>query len=93
MRREASWWGAAVALAAAVVALALALEVPQLFSDPNGLDPYVLRLAAVSALLAGVSLAVGRLAPTRAVLLAVAAVSVSFSRPYSAPASPVIPNC
>lgn len=79
LRREAPWWGTAVALVAGVMALAVALEAPQLFSDPNGLDPYVLRLAGVSALMAGVTLAVPGLAAARAVLLAVAAVSVSFS--------------
>lgn len=79
LRPRPRWWAAAWALGTVAGALALALELPRTFSDPNGLDPHVLRLAAVSVAVAAASLAGARLAGARAVLLAVATVSVSFS--------------
>lgn len=73
------WWPPATALVVAAAALAVALLVPRLFSDPVGIDPYVLRLSAVAAALAIASLAWRRLAAARPVLLAVAAMTLSFS--------------
>jgi hypothetical protein len=68
-----------VAFALAGVALCIALLVPRLFSDPFAVDPYVLRLSGVAVVLAGATLVSRRLAPARPVLLAVAAMTVSFS--------------
>lgn len=79
LRARPPWWAAAWALGTVAGAMALALELPRSFSDPNGLDPHVLRLAVVSVAVAAASLAGARLAGARAVLLAVAGVSVSFS--------------
>jgi len=85
MRRDAPWWDAAAALTIASSALGVTLLVPKLFSDPNGLDPYVLRLAAVGAVLGMASLLSPRLAPMRSVLLSVAAITVSYSLFAGAP--------
>ncbi len=70
--------GAAAALAASAVALGVALLVPRTFNDPVGVDPYDVRLAAVSLLLLGAALAVRRLRDTRPVLIAVAAITAPF---------------
>jgi len=75
---QAPWRGAAAGLAAAAVALGVALLVPRAFSDPVGVDPYDVRLAAVSLLLLGGALAVGHLRDARAVLLAVVAITAPF---------------
>jgi membrane protease YdiL (CAAX protease family) len=72
------WRGAAAGLGAAAVALGLALLIPRAFSDPVGVDPYDVRLGAVSLLLLAAALVVGRLRDTRAVLLAVVAVTAPF---------------
>jgi membrane protease YdiL (CAAX protease family) len=74
-----TWWPASAAVVIVAVALGLALLVPRLFSDPVGVDPYVLRLSAVAAVLAGAALVWTRLAPARPVLLAVAAMTLAFS--------------
>jgi membrane protease YdiL (CAAX protease family) len=74
-----TWWPASVAAAVGAAALGLTLLVPRLFSDPVGVDPYVLRLSAVAVALAIASLLSPRLAPTRPVLLAVAAMTLAFS--------------
>jgi membrane protease YdiL (CAAX protease family) len=76
---ERRWWHASSTLAIAAAALGVTLLVPRLFSDPIGIDPYVLRLSAVAATLAAVSLISRRLAPARPVLLAVAAMTLGFS--------------
>ncbi|HZB98291.1 MAG TPA: CPBP family intramembrane glutamic endopeptidase [Candidatus Sulfotelmatobacter sp.] len=62
-----------------MVALAIALAVPHLFSDPNGLDPYILRLTGVTLTLAVAALLMPALVDTRAVLLSIAATTTSFS--------------
>jgi membrane protease YdiL (CAAX protease family) len=74
-----AWWPASAAAVIAAAAVGLTLLVPRLFSDPVGVDPYVLRLSAVAAALAVASLLSARLAPTRPVLLAVAAMTLAFS--------------
>jgi hypothetical protein len=73
------WWQPAGVLLIASAALGLALLVPRLFSDPVGLDPYVLRLSAVATVLALASLVWRRFNAARPLLIAVAAMTVSFS--------------
>jgi membrane protease YdiL (CAAX protease family) len=63
---------------AATVALGVALLVPRAFSDPIGVDRYDARLAAVSLVLLGAALWLSRLRDTRAVLIAVAAITAPF---------------
>ncbi|MHB8718911.1 MAG: CPBP family intramembrane glutamic endopeptidase [Candidatus Dormibacteria bacterium] len=77
--RSRPWWPSLVALLVVSAALAATLLVPRLFSDPVGLDPYVLRLSAVAVILAAATLVSERLRPVRAVLVTVAAMAVSFS--------------
>jgi membrane protease YdiL (CAAX protease family) len=74
-----TWWAATAAVVISAAALGLTLLVPRLFSDPVGVDPYVLRLSAVAAALAIASLLSVRFAPTRPVLLAVASMTLAFS--------------
>jgi membrane protease YdiL (CAAX protease family) len=74
-----TWGPSSAAAVIAAAALGLTLLVPRLFSDPVGVDPYVLRLSAVATALAGASLLSARFAPTRPVLLAVAAMTLAFS--------------
>jgi membrane protease YdiL (CAAX protease family) len=73
------WWQPSAVLLIAAAALGLALLVPRLFSDPVGVDPYVLRLSAVATALALASLLWARFNAARPVLLAVAAMTLSFS--------------
>ncbi|HEX4754347.1 MAG TPA: CPBP family intramembrane glutamic endopeptidase [Candidatus Dormibacteraeota bacterium] len=74
-----SWWQPSAVLLIAAAALGIALLVPRLFSDPVGVDPFVLRLSGVATALAAASLAWGRLNASRPILLALAAMTVSFS--------------
>jgi membrane protease YdiL (CAAX protease family) len=67
------------AMVTVAVALAIVLLVPNLYSDPNGLDPYLLRISGVSLALLVVALATRRLAATRLVLASVAAISLAWS--------------
>lgn len=69
-----------------MLALAAALLVPLSFSDPNGIDPYLSRFAAVSALLLLLAAVIRRLAAARPVLLAVAANVIPFSAWLAVPA-------
>ena len=75
-----AWWPDAGALAVAGAALGIALLTPRLLpdTDPFGVDPYSLRLAAVSLTLLVAALAARRLRPALPVLLAVAAVVLPF---------------
>ncbi|MEO9044177.1 MAG: CPBP family intramembrane glutamic endopeptidase [Candidatus Dormibacter sp.] len=73
------WWPSSAALLIAAVALGISLLVPRLFSDPVGVDPYVLRLAGVAVALAAASLVWRRLASARPVLLTVAAATAAFT--------------
>lgn len=77
--RGRSWWTPSAALAIAAAALGATLLAPRLFSDPVGIDPYVLRLTAVALALALVALVWARFAALRPVLLAVAAMTAAFS--------------
>jgi len=71
----AAWRSPLLALAVAGAALAAVLLGPRAFdTDPVGVDPFDVRLAAVAVALAAAGLAWGRLAEIRATLLAVAAV-------------------
>ncbi len=78
MRRTA-WWPAAATLTLGTIALGAALVIPYTFSDPNGVDPYVARISAVAILLLAFSYARRSLEAARPVLLAVAAVTASFT--------------
>jgi membrane protease YdiL (CAAX protease family) len=60
-------------------ALGASLLIPQLFSDPNGVDPYVVRLSATALLLAGATFVIRPLGPARPVVLALFAVTGSFT--------------
>ncbi|HEY6379422.1 MAG TPA: type II CAAX endopeptidase family protein [Candidatus Dormibacteraeota bacterium] len=74
------WWADFTALSAAGLALGIALLGPRLLpdTDPLGVDPYALRLGAVSlALLAAAALS-PRLRPALPVMVAVAAVVLPF---------------
>jgi len=55
------------------------LLVPYSFSDPNGVDPYVARIGAVSLLLLGAALLSRRLAAARPVLIALASIAASYT--------------
>ena len=77
--RRARWWPAAATLTAATLALGTALLLPLGFSDPNGVDPYVARLSITAVLLAAACFAWRRLEGGRAVMLALVAVTTSFT--------------
>ena len=79
MARTRPWWPSYAALVTVAAALAASLLVPRLFSDPVGVDPYVLRLSAVTVVVAAASFVSERLRPMRPVLLAVASMAVAFS--------------
>ena len=73
--RGAAWRPPLLALVVAGASLAAVLLGPRAFdTDPVGVDPFDVRLAAVALALAAAALAWGRLAEMRATLLAVAAV-------------------
>jgi membrane protease YdiL (CAAX protease family) len=74
------------ALAAGTAALGAALLVPYTFSDPNGVDPYVARIALVAVLLAAFAYLHPRLVAARPVLLALAAITASFTLLAAGPA-------
>ena len=77
--RAAAWWPAALTLLLTTLALGGSLLVPLAFSDPNGVDPYVVRLSATSLLMLAAAYASRRLVGGRPVLLAIAAVTASFT--------------
>jgi membrane protease YdiL (CAAX protease family) len=79
LRRSDPWWPAVVALVAITAALGASLLIPHLFSDPNGVDPYVARLSATALVLAAATFIVPSLASARPVALAVFAVTGSFT--------------
>jgi membrane protease YdiL (CAAX protease family) len=66
-------------LTVAVLGLGAALLVPNIFSDPNGVDPYTARLGAASLLLAIPALFIARLRPARALLLALVSVAATYT--------------
>ena len=77
--RVAPWWPALATLVIGTLGLGAALLIPLLFSDPNGVDPYGARLGAAALVIAVTSLAIGRLAPARAILLALASVATTYT--------------
>lgn len=79
-RGRPAWWNDFTALTAAGVALGVALLGPRLLpdTDPLGVDPYSLRLGAVSVALLVAAIASVRLRPAVPVLVAVAAVVLPF---------------
>jgi membrane protease YdiL (CAAX protease family) len=77
--RQRPWWPSAAALTLAAAALGAVLLLPRLFSDPVGLDPYVVRLSGVAAALAAAAFVWAQFVPVRPVLLAVAAMTAAFS--------------
>src|SRR5579884_2565917 len=83
--RRATWWPAATALVAATVALGMALALPYVFSDPNAVDPYMVRLSITALALAAAAFALRSLRATRPVLLAVAAITCTFTLFSAAP--------
>ncbi len=70
----------------ALAALAAVVLLPNLYSDPNGLDPYTLRASGVALGLLAVSVAVPRLAGARLILVSLVAVTLSWSAFLGAPA-------
>ena len=74
-----------VPLAIALAALGAAVLIPSLYSDPNGLDPYGLRMSAVALALLGVTVAVPQLAPWRRVFVSLVIITVAWSAFLGAP--------
>ncbi len=72
-------------LAIALAALGAAVLIPNLYSDPNGLDPYGLRMSAVALALLGVTVAVPQLAPWRRVFVSLVIITVAWSAFLGAP--------
>jgi membrane protease YdiL (CAAX protease family) len=72
-------------LAIALAALGAAVLIPSLYSDPNGLDPYGLRMSAVALALLGVTVAVPQLAPWRRVFVSLVIITVAWSAFLGAP--------
>ncbi len=74
------WWPDGVALAAAGLALGVALLGPRLLpdTDPLGVDPYALRLGAVSLVLLAAAAGLGRFRAALPVMVGVAAVVLPF---------------
>jgi membrane protease YdiL (CAAX protease family) len=68
-----------VPLGIAVAALGAVVLIPNLYSDPNGLDPYVLRASGVAVALLGVTLLVPGLAGSRLVMAGLVAVALGWS--------------
>ena len=74
----AAWRPTAAGLLAATVALGAALLVPRAFSDPVGVDPFQVRLAAASLALLGAAALSTRLLLARPMLLATASIAAPF---------------
>ena len=72
-------------LVTAVAALGVALLVPNLYSDPNGVDPFTLRLTATALVLAALAITLPRLAASRPVLVALAAITAAWTAWLSVP--------
>jgi membrane protease YdiL (CAAX protease family) len=76
---------ALVPLLILLAAMGAVILVPNLYSDPNGLDPYVLRASGVAIVLLAVTLAVPRLAPARLVAASLVAITLGWSAFSAAP--------
>src|ERR1017187_2669681 len=79
-------WGPLVPLLIAAVALGVVVLAPNLYSDPNGLDPYPLRTSGVALGLLAISLVVPSLARARLVLVSLVAITLGWSAFLGAPA-------
>lgn len=79
-------WGPLVPLLIAAVALGVVVLAPNLYSDPNGLDPYTLRTSGVALGLLAVSLVVPSLARARLILVSLVAITLGWSAFLGAPA-------
>ncbi len=77
--RGAHWWPSAATLVIAECGLGAALLIPIMFSDPNGVDPYLARLSVASVLITLPSLFFQGLAPARPILLALASVATTYT--------------
>ena len=82
---RAAGWVPFVPLLVALGALAAVVLVPNLYSDPNGLDPYTLRASGVALGLLAIALVVPGLARARLVLVSLVAITLSWSAFLGAP--------
>lgn len=78
-RRRAAGCLPLIPLAIALAALGAAVLVPNLYSDPNGLDPYSLRTSAVALGLLALTAASASAARARLVLLSLVTITLSWS--------------
>jgi len=85
-RPRAGGWLPLVPLLVGAAALAAVVLAPNLYSDPNGLDPYTLRTSAVALGLLAIALVVPSLARARLVLVSLVAITLSWSAFLGAPA-------
>ena len=85
-RPRAAGWAPLVPLLVGAAALAAVVLAPNLYSDPNGLDPYTLRTSAVALGLLAIALVVPSLARARLVLVSLVAITLSWSAFLGAPA-------
>ena len=82
---RASPWVSLLPLAIAVAALGAVVLVPNLYSDPNGLDPYSLRVSGAALGLLAIALVVPGLARARLLLVSLVAITLSWSAFLGAP--------
>jgi membrane protease YdiL (CAAX protease family) len=78
-------WAPLLPLLIAAAALGAVVLVPNLYSDPNGLDPYTLRVSGVALGLLAVAVAVPGLARARLILVSLVAITLSWSAFLGAP--------
>ena len=72
-------------LAIALAALAVVVLVPNLYSDPNGLDPYSMRASGVALGLLAIAVVVPSLARARLILVSLVAITLSWTAFLGAP--------
>ncbi len=68
-----------------LTALGAVILIPNLYSDPNGLDPYVLRASAVAVAIFALTMVVPRLAPARLVAVSLVVITLGWSAFTAAP--------
>ncbi len=76
---------ALVPLAIVLAGLGAVILLPNLYSDPNGLDPYVLRASGVALALLVLSFVLRSLAPSRLILVSLVTITLSWSAFTAAP--------
>lgn len=74
-----------VPLTIVLAGLGAVILLPNLYSDPNGLDPYVLRASGVALSLLALSFALPSLAPSRLILVSLVTITLSWSAFSAAP--------